>query len=131
LCAVVLIVLRVPLVRLVYLHGQFSQAEMLRVVEIMPAWIGYFLVTSLNILASRYLFATGQGGGYLRRQLCAYGAANLGRLLMWGRLTSSGVIWWSVAAEGCALLLSARSSLVASPQVLPAPLMADPQEVGL
>jgi glycosyltransferase involved in cell wall biosynthesis len=102
---------REPVTRLVYLHGKFSSAELSRVVEIVPAWLAYFVVASLNAMAARYLFIRARGSAYVRLQLCAYAAANLIRIVFWGRLTAPEVIWCSVLTEGCALLLNLRSCL--------------------
>jgi glycosyltransferase involved in cell wall biosynthesis len=107
--AALLYVWREPLARIVYLHGQFSAAELSRVIAITPAWLAYFVVASLNAMAARYLFIRGQGSRYVRLQLCAYGAANLLRIAFWGRLSAPEVIWCSVLTEGCALLLNLRS----------------------
>ena len=109
--AIGMVAFRSPLVKLVYLHGRFSGTDFARVTAIMPAWTGYFVVASLNGLASRYLFTSTQGSKYVRRLLAAYALANLARLVMWGRLGSAAVVWCSVAAEGCALLLNLRNCL--------------------
>jgi peptidoglycan biosynthesis protein MviN/MurJ (putative lipid II flippase) len=107
--ALLLYVLRTPITSLVYLHGKFSAIELSRVIDIVPAWIAYFVVASLNGIVARYLFTTAQGNEYVRRQLWAYGAANLIRIALWGRLSAPTVIWCSVLCEGCALLVSLRS----------------------
>jgi glycosyltransferase involved in cell wall biosynthesis len=80
-------------------------------VEIVPAWLAYFVVASLNAIAARYLFIRARGSAYVRLQLGAYAAANLIRIAFWGRLTVPQVIWCSVLTEGCALLLNLRSCL--------------------
>ena len=122
--AAVLYTWREPVTRLVYLHGKFSAVELSRVIEIMPAWLAYFVVASLNAIAARYLFIRGQGSRYVRLQLCAYGAANLLRIAFWGRLSAPEVIWCSVVTEGCALLVNLRScfpqiaSKAAGPRVI-------------
>jgi peptidoglycan biosynthesis protein MviN/MurJ (putative lipid II flippase) len=100
---------REPIVSLVYLRGKFSHVELSRVLEIMPAWVAYFVVASLNAIVARYLFAAAQGKVYVRRQLCAYAAANLTRFALWGQLSAPLVVWCSVAAEGCALLINLRN----------------------
>jgi glycosyltransferase involved in cell wall biosynthesis len=109
--AALLYACREPVARLVYLHGKFSSAELSRVVEIVPAWLAYFVVASLNAIAARYLFIRARGSAYVRLQLGAYAAANLIRIAFWGRLTVPQVIWCSVLTEGCALLLNLRSCL--------------------
>ena len=107
--ALLIYALREPVTSLVYLHGKFSSAELSRVVEVMPAWVAYFLVASLNAVVARYLFTAAQGKSYVRRQLGAYAAANMLRFAFWGRLSAPALIWCSVLAEGCALLISLRS----------------------
>ena len=109
--AAVLYAWREPVARLVYLHGKFSSLELSRVVEIVPAWLAYFVVASLNAIAARYLFSRARGSEYVRLQLCAYAAANLIRIAFWGRLSAPEVIWCSVLTEGCALLVNLRSCL--------------------
>jgi peptidoglycan biosynthesis protein MviN/MurJ (putative lipid II flippase) len=107
--AVALFVGREPLTRIVYLHGRFSAVELAKVLQIVPAWVAYFVVASLNAIVARYLFAAGQGSGYVRRQLCAYAAANVMRIALWGKLDAPAMIWCTVLAEGCALLVSLQS----------------------
>lgn len=107
--AALLYVLRVPITSFVYLHGKFSAIELSKVTEIIPAWVAYFVVASLNAVVARYLFTTAHGKTYVRRQLCAYAAANLIRIAFWGRLSAPLVIWCSVLCEGCALLANLRS----------------------
>lgn len=97
---------RVPVTSLVYLRGKFSTLELDRVVEIMPAWLAYFVVASLNAIVARYLFSKSQGGSYVRRQVGAYLAANLIRAALWERLSAPMLIWCSVLTEGCAFLVS-------------------------
>jgi len=119
--ALLLYVLRVPVTGLVYLHGNFSAVELGRVTAIIPPWIAYFLIVSLNLALARYFFSTNQGGNYVRRQLCAYAAANLIRVLFWGRLGPGLIVWCSVLAEGCALLLNLRAAFTkARPRMWPA-----------
>jgi len=120
---------REPLVSMVYLRGKFSSVELGRVLEIMPAWIAYFVVASLNAIMARYLFATGRAAVYVRRQLFAYAAANAIRMAFWGRMTAPVVVWCSVAAEGCALLFNLRYCLQTSEPSLLQPHLAGVQEV--
>ncbi len=120
--------LRVPITSFVYLHGKFSAIELSRVTEIIPAWAAYFVVASLNALVARYLFTTGQGNSYVRRQLCAYAAANLIRIAFWGRLNAPLIIWCSVLCEGCALLVNLRSCFQETGPAALVPAMAEAQE---
>jgi Na+-driven multidrug efflux pump len=126
--AAVLYLAREPIVSLVYLHGKFSLVELKRVIEIVPAWVAYFVVSSLNAMVARYLFATAQGSVYVRRQLFGYLAANAIRFAFWERLSAPMVIWCSVIAEGCALLLSLRSCFAPTETGLLKPEMAGVQE---
>ena len=118
---------REPLVSLIYLRGKFSAVDLSRVIEIMPAWIAYFVVVSLNAIVARYLFSAACGSVYMRRQLCAYLSANVARFVLLGRLSAPLVIWCSVAAEGCALLINLRSCFRTSHTYLLEP---EPQMVG-
>ncbi len=107
--AMVLYVAREPIASLVYERGKFSGVALSRVVEIMPAWISYCVVSSLNAIVARYLFAAARGGVYVRRQLCAYLTANAVRAALWGHLSAPLIVWCSVVAEGVALLINLRS----------------------
>lgn len=111
LLALILYLLRFQIVRLVYMHGKFRGAEVNEVASILPAWIGYFVVISLNSIVSRYLFTSGKGSIYVRRQLGAYAIANLIRLATVGAASAQWVIWPSVGAEFCAFVLNARACL--------------------
>lgn len=107
--AVVLYASSDSIVRIVYMHGKFRSAELAKVAGILPAWIAYFVVMSLNVTAARYLFTTLQGAVYLRHMLSAYAVANLLRFAVAGSVSTPWIIWCSVAAEGCALLANLRS----------------------
>jgi putative peptidoglycan lipid II flippase len=104
--ALALYVLRVPVIRIVYMHGRFQGAELNAVIGILPAWIGYFVVMSLNAIVARYLFVQMKGRIYVRHQLCAYGVANLLRFALAGSLGASWIIWCSVLAEAAAFALN-------------------------
>jgi peptidoglycan biosynthesis protein MviN/MurJ (putative lipid II flippase) len=99
------------IVRIVYMHGKFRGTELAKVASILPAWIAYFIVMSLNVIAARYLFTTLKGAAYVRHMLSAYAAANLLRFAVAGSVSAPWIIWCSVAAEGCALLANLRSCL--------------------
>ena len=104
-----LFMLRVPLIRAVYMHGKFQTTQLNQVSNSLPPWIGYFIVISLNAIVARYLFTSSKGSTYVRHQLGAYAAANALRFSYGGALTAPGIIWCSVATEGIALLLNIRS----------------------
>ena len=109
--AAVLIALRYTLIRLVYMHGKFQAAEMHVVASLLPAWVIYVVVISINSALARYLFILNRGTTYLRQQLIAYAAANLLRIVIVGHGRADWVIWSSVAAEGCSMLLNLRACL--------------------
>jgi peptidoglycan biosynthesis protein MviN/MurJ (putative lipid II flippase) len=127
--AAVLFIGREPIVSLVYLRGKFSAVELSRVVQIMPAWIGYFVVASLNAIVARYLFGKGSGGIYVRRQLWAYALANVTRAACWTRLEPSMIVWCSVVAEGTALLMNLRSCFQTTAITSLQPQMVGAQEI--
>jgi peptidoglycan biosynthesis protein MviN/MurJ (putative lipid II flippase) len=126
--AALLYFLRGPITSLVYLHGNFSTGELTRVIDIVPAWIAYFVIASLNAVVARYLFTTGRGKDYVRRQLWAYGSANLIRVALWGRLNAAEVIWCSVVCEGCALIASLRNCLQETSRAAMGPALVEAQE---
>jgi putative peptidoglycan lipid II flippase len=97
--------------RLVYLRGRFPAGELQFVVSLIPAWLSYFVVISLNAVISRMLFARHEGMRYTRTMLCAYGAANLLRLLAVRHAAPAAIIWSSVIAEGAAFLWNLRRCL--------------------
>lgn len=110
--AAILLVLRIPVIRIVYMHGKFQGAELGVVAGLLPAWIGYFVVMSMNAIVARYLFIRNQGATYVRRQLGAYAAANLLRL---GTGTSAAggawIIWCSVVTEAAVLFVNLRTCI--------------------
>jgi peptidoglycan biosynthesis protein MviN/MurJ (putative lipid II flippase) len=102
---------RVPLIRIIYMRGHFTGAELEAVAALLPAWAGYLAVLSLNAFLARYLFVTSQGATYARYMLCAYVAANLTRFAMVGSLSAPWIIWCSVITEGAASLAALRFCL--------------------
>jgi peptidoglycan biosynthesis protein MviN/MurJ (putative lipid II flippase) len=106
--------------RLVYLRGQFPAAELQFVVSLLPAWLSYFVVISLNAVVSRMLFVRHEGMRYTRTMLCAYAAANLLRLLAVGNAAApAAIIWSSVIAEGAAFLWNLRRCLMSEERAQP------------
>lgn len=98
------------IIRIVYLRGKFRSTDLVLVANILPAWIAYFVVMSLNALVARYLFTGLKGQTYVRHMLCAYAAANLLRFFVAGRMSAPWIIWYSVVAEACAFLANLRSA---------------------
>src|SRR3954468_6275882 len=114
--ATILFTFREDVGRLVYLRGQFSAAQLQFVVSLLPAWLSYFVVISLNAVASRMLFVRHEGMSYTRSMLCAYGVANLLRVVTLGHTAPAAIIWSSVIAEGAAFLWNVRRCLMREQQ---------------
>ncbi|MDP9055643.1 MAG: hypothetical protein M3N93_15280 [Acidobacteriota bacterium] len=106
-----LYVLRVDIVRAVYLRGQFTTSDLGAVSAILPAWIGYFIVMSLNSFAARYLFHASRGVEYVQRMIAAYVGANALRIAIGSHWGPPSIVWCSVAAESVALIITLRSVL--------------------
>jgi putative peptidoglycan lipid II flippase len=113
---------REDVARLVYLRGRFSIAELQFVVILLPAWLSYYVVLSLNTVTSRMLFARHEGMRYTRTMLCAYGVSNLLRLLTTGHSAPAFIIWSEVIAVGLAFLWNLRHCLDRQEQEHPAKL---------
>ena len=111
LLAALLYVYRLPVIRMVYMHGKFQANEAGKVSLMLPAWIGYFVVMSLNAVIARYMFTEGKGSTYVCRQLAAYGVANLFRFVFAARVSPAAIIWCSVLSEFCAFAVSLWSCL--------------------
>jgi putative peptidoglycan lipid II flippase len=109
--AAALFAFRIPLTQAVYMHGKFQNAALSIVAGLLPAWIAYIVVLTMNGIASRYLFTQSRGAFYVRSQLAAYAVANLSRFALAGRLDASIVIWCSVVTEGCAAILNLHNCL--------------------
>jgi len=122
---------RFPIIRAVYMHGRFQDVELRLVASLLPAWLAYVTIMSLNQLAARYLFIRSIGPVYVRRQLYAYAAANLVRLAIVGHFDASWIIWCSVVAEACAMLANLLNCLSAqAPNDVPTPLAAANEVAG-
>ncbi len=117
--ASILFLFREDVGRLVYLRGQFPAAELQFVVSLLPAWLSYFVVISLNAVVSRMLFVRHEGMRYTRTMLCAYAGANLLRLLAVGHAAPAAIIWSSVIAESAAFLWNLRRCLMSEERAQP------------
>jgi putative peptidoglycan lipid II flippase len=106
---------RIPVIRIVYMRGNFTGTDLEAVAAILPAWIGYLVVLSLNAFLARYFFATSRGATYVRYILCAYAAANLLRFAIASSVSAPWIIWSSVIAEGCAMVAGLRLCLKREP----------------
>lgn len=102
---------RYGITQAVYMRGRFSVAELNEVVSILPAWLGYFVVLTLNSCAAKYLFISLRGSSYTRNMLCAYALANTLRFALAGHQPASYMIWCAVLAEGLAFLVNLATCL--------------------
>jgi peptidoglycan biosynthesis protein MviN/MurJ (putative lipid II flippase) len=109
LLALTLLVFRFPVIRIIYMHGKFQGSELQQVAELLPAWLGYLIVMSANAIVARYLFIREQGGMYVRRQLAAYGVANLARIMVAGSAGPASIVWCSVVPEAFVVVLNLRA----------------------
>jgi len=102
---------RLTVIRIVYMRGSFTETELKTVAAILPAWVGYVVVLSVNAFLARYLFTTSRGATYVRYMIPAYIAANLLRFVVPTTAGTSWIIWCSVITEGFAMLISLRTCL--------------------
>jgi peptidoglycan biosynthesis protein MviN/MurJ (putative lipid II flippase) len=109
--AVAFYAFRLPILRLVYMHGKFTGTELAEVATILPAWIAYCVVMSLSGLTANYLFTCSKGFLFMRWRLLAYLAANLLRFAVVGGVGAATLIWCSVATEVFALAFNLKSCL--------------------
>ena len=109
LLAVTVCVFRREVVGLIYLHGKFSGAALNQVAALLPAWLAYFVVLSLNVIVGQYLFRAATGRTFTRNMLCGYGLANA---IRFGTLGAGApwVIWCSVIGDGSALAANLLAS---------------------
>jgi peptidoglycan biosynthesis protein MviN/MurJ (putative lipid II flippase) len=102
--AATLCLFRMQLASFIYLRGHFTASELHAVVELLPAWFSYFVVISLNAVASRLLFIRQQGMRYTRTMLVGYALANTIRMLTVGHGSSDWIVWAAVIGEGLAFV---------------------------
>ena len=104
-------IFRLPLLRMVYMHGKFGGTELVEVAHILPSWIAYCVVMSLSGLSANYLFMRSKGFLYMRGRLWAYLGANMLRVAALGRAGAATLIWCSVATETVFVALNLRTCL--------------------
>ena len=104
LVATVLYLCRYQLVSLIYMRGNFSTAAVEDVVSLLPAWLCYFVVISLNSLISQGMFHRSKGHLFTRNMLVGYCGTNILRFTIGHRTGGSWIIWCAVVAEGAAFL---------------------------
>jgi peptidoglycan biosynthesis protein MviN/MurJ (putative lipid II flippase) len=130
LLAVGLFLFRVPVIQLVYMRGKFSQTALQQVAEMLPAWLGYFVVLSMNAVASRYMFTVGRGSSYARHMLFGYAFTNCLRLVVAGRLPVTWIVWCAVIGEGTAFFANLRSCVIEGHFRLPKIATPDPESAS-
>jgi peptidoglycan biosynthesis protein MviN/MurJ (putative lipid II flippase) len=97
---------RYAITEAVYMRGRFSFSELNEVVSILPAWLAYFVVLTLNSCVAKYLFISSRGSSYTRNMLCGYALANCLRFALAGHQPASCMIWCAVLGEGLALVVN-------------------------
>lgn len=102
---------RYGITQAVYMRGKFSAAELNEVVSILPAWLAYFVVLTLNSCVAKYLFISSRGSSYTRNMLCAYAFGNGLRFAVAGHYPASYMIWCAVLGEGLAFLVNLGTCL--------------------
>jgi len=119
---------RIQVIELIYMRGNFSRDALGNVAEILPAWLGYFVILSMNAVAARYLFTISSGAAYTRHMLCGYALTNCLRLIAAGHLPAASIIWCAVIGEGTALLFNLRACVTRLPYG--GPVMVTPELAG-
>ncbi len=93
---------RHDVIRFIYLHGKFSAAALDQVAALLPAWLAYFVVLSLNVIVGQYLFRASLGRTFTRNMLCGYAFANVIRFSTFGA-GGPWIIWSSAIGDSVAL----------------------------
>jgi len=112
--ALLVFLFRYQIAALVYMHGKVSAAALEQVVAILPAWLAYFVVVSLNSSISLYMFYSLKAYSYARNMLLGYLVTNILRILLAGRMEPSWIIWCGVIAEGGAFLANVLTTTAAA-----------------
>ncbi len=112
--ALAVYLLRYQITGLVYLHGKFSTQALELVVSILPAWLAYFVVVSLNTSISLYMFHSSKAFAFARNMLLGYLATNILRVLTVSRMAPSWIVWCGVIAEGGAFIANVLTSTAAA-----------------
>jgi len=116
LAALSIYVFRERIVALLYLHGRFTSNDAHSVAALIPAWLVYLLILSVNSVVARYLFVIRKGRQYATFMLGGYVVTNLTRALCSGWHSSAqAIIWCAVIGEGAAMILSLRTCYRAGP----------------
>lgn len=116
---------RVPVIDLIYMRGKFSPEATRQVAEMLPAWLGYFVVLSMNAVAARYLFTMSIGGLYTRNMLCGYALTNSLRLITAGHLAAPWIMWCAVIGEGIAFLFNLHACATKTDDRIPSIAMSN------
>ena len=119
--AAMVCLLRYPIAEAVYMRGKFSVTALNEVVGMLPAWLAYFVVLSLNSCVAKYLFISSKGSSYTRNMLGGYLLANALRFSVAGHFSPASMIWCAVLGEGLAFVVNIRACFgKQSLQVVPA-----------
>jgi hypothetical protein len=112
--AFILFLFRYQITAAVYMHGKFSTEALEQVVSILPAWLAYFVVVSLNSSISLYMFYSFKAYAYARNMLLGYLATNILRVLLAGSMAPSWIVWCGVIAESGSFLANVLTTTVAA-----------------
>jgi peptidoglycan biosynthesis protein MviN/MurJ (putative lipid II flippase) len=114
---------REHIVTVLYMHGRFTAGDVHSVSSMIPAWLAYFLVLSVNSVIARYMFVINKGRQYATYMLGGYLFTNVMRAFWSGpHAFAPGVIWCAVIGEGTAMILSLRTCYRATPDRISASL---------
>ena len=112
--AIGIFLFRYPIVSLVYKRGNFTSAELEAVIAILPAWLCYFVVLSLNTIISQYMFHQSLGYKFTRNMLAGYTGTNILRFATAHSMGAAWIIWCAVISEGTAFLVNCLTSITAA-----------------
>ena len=108
----------------IYMRGKFSGTALDEVAALLPAWLCYFVVLSLNVVVGQYLFRAGKGPLFTRNMLCGYAFSNVIRFATASSMGAPWIMWCSVLGDGSALTLNlwgAGLRLISPARPLPLP----------
>ncbi len=125
----ILCIFRFRVAEIIYMRGHFSRDALDQVADMLPAWLAYFVVLSMNAVAARYLFTISKGVRYTRNMLCGYALTNCLRLATAGRLSAPWIVWCAVGGEGCAFLFNLYACAIRGRYR--APMAAGPSPQGI
>jgi O-antigen/teichoic acid export membrane protein len=101
---------RHEIVALIYGRGKVTADALAQVALILPAWLSYFVVMSLNSSISLYMFHASIGYRFTRNMLAGYLVANVLRVAIGHTWGASWIVWCAVISEACAFIVNMLTS---------------------